>query len=89
MPIRMLADPRVARTVGLMAAGLDREKGRTPKPRVPLEPVYFERAGGRRGESAQLTEAERTNARRLGLTEKELQDAGKLKPNRKGEVDLE
>lgn len=88
MPLTALADPRVARTVGLMAAGLDREKGRTPK--APLEPIHFERGGGRRpGQTVTLTDTEKTNARRLGLKEEELVAAHNLKPNRKGEVDLE
>lgn len=88
MPVSTLADPRVARTVGLMAAGLDREKGRTPK--APIEPMYFERAGGRRGESTPvLTDDDRRIARRVGLTDQQLTDSLKLKPNRKGEIDLE
>jgi hypothetical protein len=88
MPLRMLSDPRVARTIGLMAAGLDREKGRTPK--EPNEPLYLERADHRRpGSTVTLTDEQKVNAKRLGLTEQEVLAASKLKPNRKGEIDLE
>lgn len=87
MPLRMLADPRVARTVGLMAAGLDREKGRTPKEVV--EPLYFERAGGRRGESTQISDYDRRVASRIGLSEQDLAATSKLRVSRKGEIDLE
>lgn len=88
IPMRQLADARVARTVGLMAAGLDREKGRTPK--APLEPIHFERGGGRRpGATVTLTDSEKRNAKILGLKEEELVAAHNAKPNRKGEIDLE
>lgn len=87
MPMRMLADPKVARTVGLMAAGLDREKGRTPK--APAEPMYLERASGRRGEAAQISDADRRMAARVGVSEAQLTATSKLKPNRRGEIDLE
>lgn len=87
MPLRMLADPRIARTVGLMAAGLDREKGRAPK--APIEPMYFERAGGRRGESTQISDGDRRIAARVGVSEQELAGVSKLKTTRKGEIDLE
>lgn len=88
MPVRMLADPRVARTVGLMAAGLDREKGRTPK--APIEPMYLERPTNRRSEpGGRISEADRRMAARVGLTDADLAAAGKFKTNRKGEVDLE
>lgn len=85
MPIRMLADPRVARTVGLMAAGLDREKGRTPK---AIEPVYFERSGGRRTREDVFTDEDRAAARKAGLTEDDLK-ATPTKRDRKGNITLE
>lgn len=87
MPMKMLADPRVARTVGLMAAGLDREKGRTPK--APLEPMYLERPGSRRAGSTQISDNERRVAGKVGLTDEDLQAVGKMKVSRKQEVDLE
>lgn len=83
-PMHMLADPRVARSVAMFAAGRDREEGRTPK--EGIEPVYLERPGSRRGEH-QMTETDRRFGQRLGLTEKDYAAVGK--PNHKGEVDLE
>lgn len=87
MPMKMLADPKVARTVGLMAAGLDREKGRTPK--APIEPLYLEAPGRRRADSMQITEADRRMASRLGLKDEDYAAVGKMKVSRKGEIDLE
>lgn len=87
MPLKMLANPRVARTVGLMAAGLDREKGRTPK--APIEPLYTERAGGRRGDTTQITDDDRRAARAVGLTDADLAGVGKRNVSRKGDIDIE
>jgi hypothetical protein len=83
-PMHMLANPAVAKSVAMFAAGRDREEGRTPK--APIEPLYLERPGQRRGES-RITEMDRRMGERLGLKDADYAAVGK--PNSKGEVDLE
>jgi hypothetical protein len=68
LPAHLLANPQVLDLVVNSAIGLDRRKGRTPKPIE--EPLYLERQGGRRGSSDPvITPDEKRTLERLGLTE--------------------
>jgi len=68
LPAHLLANPQVLDLVVNSAIGLDRRKGRTPKPIE--EPLYLERQGGRRGSSEPaITPDEKRTLERLGLTE--------------------
>lgn len=70
LPPQLLANPQVIDMVINSAIGLDRRKGRTPKP--VDEPVFMERQGGgfRRQEST-ISPEEKKQLERLGLTEKD------------------
>lgn len=68
VPKHMLSDPKVADLVLNNAIGIDRRKGRTPKP--VEEPMYLDRNSGRRGPSGPSQEEKRLAAR-LGISEKD------------------
>lgn len=68
IPKHMLSDPQVADLLLNVAIGIDRRKGRTPKP--VEEPVFMERQGGRR-QPLGISSEEKRLAERLGLTVEE------------------
>lgn len=70
LPRHLLANEDVAELVLNSAIGIDRRKGRTPKPQD--EPVFLERQGGRRvARSETIDEGTRASLERLGISEKD------------------
>lgn len=72
---QLLADPRVVEILVNNAIGVDRRKGRTPKPID--EPLYLDSPHGRRRASEPVYDsATKASLERLGLTEADLNTAG-------------
>jgi hypothetical protein len=69
LPRELLADPQVTELILNTAIGVDRRKGRTPKP--PDEPLFLERQGGRIQREAPLSSQERDFLKKTGISEKE------------------
>jgi hypothetical protein len=74
LPAHLLANPQVLDLVINSAIGLDRRKGRTPKP--VEEPLYFERQGSRRRAEPVVSAQEKATLERLGLTEADYKKSG-------------
>lgn len=75
LPAHLLSNPQVMDLVINNAIGIDRRKGRTPKPLD--EPLYMERNSGRRASAPAISADERAMLARVGLTEKEYAESGK------------
>lgn len=74
LPRELLADPQVADLILNNAIGIDRRKGRTPKP--VDEPVFLERqGGGTRTREVPLTAFEQRHLQVSGISEKEYRAA--------------
>lgn len=70
LPRNMLADPKVADVILNTAIGVDRRKGRTPKPID--EPLFLDRnSGGGRQREAPLSAMERRHLEASGISEKD------------------
>lgn len=75
LPANLLANPDVVELAINNAIGLDRRNRRTPK--APVEPLYVEGQTNRRSAGPTITAEEKARAERLGLTEKDLQEASR------------
>lgn len=74
LPRELLADPQVADLILNNAIGIDRRKGRTPKPQD--EPLFLERqGGGTRTREVPLTAFEQRHIQASGISEKEYRAA--------------
>lgn len=80
----LLANPQVMELLLDRAMGIDRRKGRTPKP--VDEPLYLDSSSGGRGRvrETSITSEEKARLERLGLTEKDYAEAGKKLATGKG-----
>lgn len=74
IPAHLLADPRVVELVVNNAIGVDRRKGRTPKPID--EPLHLDAPGGHRRSEPTVDPDMKARLERLGLTEKEYLETG-------------
>jgi hypothetical protein len=71
----LLANPDVVTLIVRTAAGIDREKGRSPK--EPDEPLYIASAGGRSRNAPAIDAQTRAALKRMGLTDEEYQNSSK------------
>ena len=87
LPAHLLASDDVVQLVLRAAIGEDRMQGRTPK--ALEEPLYLEHAGGRGRRPDVLTGDDRRVMEKLGLSEKDLQDAETRMTRTRGGTRLE